>query len=61
MATTEQVSERPAQAGGRWYALEPQEVASRLGVVPESGLSAAEAAARLTRDGPNQLPVEKPP
>jgi P-type Ca2+ transporter type 2C len=61
MATTEEVSERPAPADGRWYALEPQEVASRLGVVPESGLSAAEAANRLTRDGPNQLPVEQPP
>jgi P-type Ca2+ transporter type 2C len=61
MATAEEVSERPAPADGRWYALEPQEVASRLGVVPESGLSAAEAANRLTRDGPNQLPVEQPP
>jgi P-type Ca2+ transporter type 2C len=61
MATTEEVSERPAPADGRWYALEPQAVASRLGVVPESGLSAAEAANRLTRDGPNQLPVEQPP
>jgi P-type Ca2+ transporter type 2C len=61
MATTGEVSERPAPADGRWYALEPAEVASRVGVVPESGLSAAEAANRLTRDGPNQLPVEKPP
>ena len=61
MATTEEVSERPAAADGRWYALEPLEVASRLGVAPVSGLSAAEAANRLTRDGPNQLPVEEPP
>ena len=61
MATAREVSERPTPADGRWYALEPQEVASRLGVAAESGLSAAEAAARLTRDGPNELPVEKPP
>ncbi len=32
-----------------------------LGVVVESGLSAAEARARLDRDGPNALPVEQPP
>jgi P-type Ca2+ transporter type 2C len=61
MATAGEVSELPAAAGVRWYALEPAEVASRAGVAPESGLSAAEAATRLTRDGPNQLPVEKPP
>jgi Ca2+-transporting ATPase len=61
MATAGQVSERPAPADGRWYALGPEEVASRLGVVPDSGLSTAEAAIRLTRDGPNELPVEKPP
>jgi len=45
----------------RWYALEPGDVANRLGVNVDSGLSAAEAAERLKRDGPNALPEEKPP
>ena len=34
---------------------------TRLGVVPESGLSQSEAARRLAADGPNALPVEQPP
>ena len=34
---------------------------SELGAVVSSGLSAGEAAQRLTRDGPNALPVEQPP
>ena len=45
----------------RWYALDPNAVASAVGVDPEQGLTAAEAAQRLTRDGPNALPAEKPP
>jgi len=45
----------------RWYALDPGGVASTLGVDPDSGLSASEAATRLTRDGPNALPAEKQP
>jgi len=50
------------QAGdGRWYALAPDEVTSKLDVTPEKGLSAGEAAVRLQRDGPNALPTEKPP
>jgi len=44
-----------------WYALTGDEAAAKLGVDPGSGLSAAEAADRLRRDGPNALPVEKPP
>ena len=43
----------------RWYSLGGDEVAKRLGVVPDSGLSTAEAAARLQKDGPNALPAEK--
>ncbi|MEU3340248.1 HAD-IC family P-type ATPase [Streptomyces sp. NPDC006668] len=43
-----------------WYAQSPGAVASALGVDPRSGLSAAEAAKRLTRDGPNALPEEQP-
>ncbi len=45
----------------RWYALDPEHVASAVGVVVDSGLSATEAAARLTRNGPNALPAEEPP
>jgi Ca2+-transporting ATPase len=48
-------------AGARpWYALEPAEVAERLSVTPDAGLAGAEAAERLRRDGPNELPAEKP-
>jgi P-type Ca2+ transporter type 2C len=61
MATAEETRERSASAGERWYALDPADVAGRLGVVPASGLTADEAAERLRRDGPNALPVEKPP
>ena len=61
MATAEETRERPASAGERWYALDPAAIAGRLGVVPDSGLSADEAAERLKRDGPNALPVEQPP
>ena len=61
MTTTDSASTRPAPAEQRWYALEPADVANRLGVNVDSGLSAAEAAERLKRDGPNALPEEKPP
>jgi len=50
-----------ATGGRRWYALSPEEVTRALEVAPDEGLSAAEAAARLQRDGPNALPTEKPP
>ena len=61
MATTDNTGIRPVTAEQRWYALEPADVANRLGVNVDSGLSAAEAAERLKRDGPNALPEEKPP
>jgi P-type Ca2+ transporter type 2C len=61
MATTDNAGTRPVSAEQRWYALDPEDVASRLGVDVDSGLSAAEAAERLRRDGPNALPEEKPP
>ncbi len=61
MAAAEETRERSASAGERWYALDPADVAGRLRVVPDSGLSADEAAERLRRDGPNALPVEQPP
>jgi P-type Ca2+ transporter type 2C len=61
MATAEEIREHSASAGERWYALDPEDVEGRLGVVPDSGLSADEASARFRRDGPNALPVEQPP
>ena len=62
MATTNNsASTRPVPAEQRWYAIEPADVAGRLGVEVDSGLLAAEAADRLKRDGPNALPEEKPP
>jgi P-type Ca2+ transporter type 2C len=61
MATAEEIPERSASAGERWYAVDPEDVAGRLGVVPDSGLSADEASERLRHDGPNALPVEQPP
>jgi Ca2+-transporting ATPase len=45
----------------RWYALEPTAVATAVGVDVETGLSGAESVARLTRNGPNELPAEAPP
>ena len=38
-----------------WYLLEPAEAAARLEVAPDQGLGADEAAARLSRYGPNEL------
>ena len=56
MATTE---EPPATdtAAVAWYALSPAEVATRVGVEPATGLSAAEAASRLASVGPNAFAV----
>src|SRR6187401_1218478 len=61
MATTDNAGTRPVSAEQRWYALDPEDVASRVGVDVDSGLSAAEADDRLRRNGPNALPEEKPP
>ena len=44
-----------------WYALPPDDVAAKLSVDPAVGLSAARAAEVLATNGPNALPVEKPP
>jgi P-type Ca2+ transporter type 2C len=43
------------------YSLSAQEVVSQLGTSPESGLTAAEAAQRLSTYGPNQIAGEKQP
>jgi Ca2+-transporting ATPase len=62
MTTTEDATApRPLPAEQHWYAVGPEDVASKLSVDVASGLSAAEAAERLRRDGPNALPEEKPP
>jgi Ca2+-transporting ATPase len=45
----------PPPAAGAWHALEPDEVAFRLGTATSSGLSAHEAARRLTEHGPNEI------
>jgi len=58
MSTTAQPA--TATPEDEWYALDPAKTADRLGVDLHSGLSAAEAAARLAQNGPNALPAEKP-
>ena len=61
MATAESTSEASPSMVERWYALDSAQVTGNLGVVVNSGLSVADAASRLKRDGPNELPVEQPP
>jgi P-type Ca2+ transporter type 2C len=60
MATVTEAPERRASTSVRWYALNPAQVAGGLGVAPDAGLSAGEAAERLRQHGPNALPAEKP-
>jgi len=52
--------EHPAQEVA-WYALSAEDVAGRVGVNPDHGLDAGEAARRLAEYGPNELPTEPPP
>jgi Ca2+-transporting ATPase len=58
---TTTVAGEPRASSERWYAIETAEVAGRLATDVDTGLSPAEAAKRLERDGPNELPAEKPP
>jgi Ca2+-transporting ATPase len=44
-----------------WHALDVAEVVARLGVDPARGLTAAEAAERLRRHGPNRMPEPNQP
>jgi len=61
MAATAQAPVQAGQTSGTaWYALSPEDAAARLGANAESGLTAAEAASRLQKNGPNALPAEKP-
>ena len=46
-----------ARATG-WYALAPEDVATKLDVDPAVGLTAARAAELLHQHGPNALPAE---
>ena len=43
-----------------WYAVAADDVTARMGVDPAVGLTTAEAADRLAKNGPNALPAEKP-
>ncbi len=61
MATTEAARQSSPSTPEAWYALDAAEVIAKLGVVVGSGLSAGDAAGRLKKDGPNELPVEQPP
>lgn len=57
---TEGVYRADATGDGAWYAQSPADVARALGVDPETGLPSALAGQRLSTDGPNALPEEKP-
>jgi Ca2+-transporting ATPase len=54
------ITEEQPEAG-QWHSMSVDEVTTQLGVDLEQGLADAEAATRLARYGPNQLPVEPPP
>jgi P-type Ca2+ transporter type 2C len=43
-----------------WYSRSPEEVAAALAVDPATGLTSANAAELLAKNGPNALPEEKP-
>ncbi len=59
---TTQNTEPPAKdAIVAWHALSADEVAARLEVNPDEGLSGPEVQSRLTRYGPNELKTEPPP
>ena len=62
MTTLAEPGAGSAKAGSdvTWYALTPEEVASRLQVDPASGLTPAEATQRLQTYGPNALAEAKP-
>jgi P-type Ca2+ transporter type 2C len=51
----------PPAADTPWYRLSADDAASKLGVDPATGLSAAQVAALTKQYGPNALPAEKAP
>src|ERR1700751_5882068 len=56
MTTLQQPAENLA-----WYAFAAEAAAGQMGVDPDDGLDAHEAARRLEEYGPNELPAEPPP
>ena len=56
MTTLQQPAENLA-----WYALSAEAAAGQMGVDPDDGLDAHEAARRLEEYGPNEVPAEPPP
>ena len=54
------VQTETAAAARNWYAGTPEDVAAAAGVDPGVGLSGAQAADLLAKNGPNSLPEEKP-
>ena len=54
------VQTETAAAARNWYACTPEDVAAAAGVDPGVGLSGAQAADLLAKNGPNSLPEEKP-
>jgi Ca2+-transporting ATPase len=59
MATTE-LPQRPAPEAPTWHVLSSAEALSELHVEPAKGLTAAEAAERLAKYGPNRFAEAKP-
>ena len=59
MATIDKAAAATGGTAERWYALSADDVAGKFDVDPASGLSAANAAELLHKDGPNALPAEK--
>src|SRR6188472_3992958 len=60
MAGTVQATAPEGVAAESWYGVATEDVPARLGVDPEVGLAAEQAAERLQQHGPNALPAEKP-
>ncbi len=60
LSLSDHAAEMRSTTDDRWYALPAEEVAAKLRVDPEVGLSAAQAAELLQARGPNALPEEKP-
>ena len=54
------MAHEPRAAAPPWHTLSSGTAAGRLGVDRQTGLAAAEAAARLERHGPNRLPEGRP-
>jgi Ca2+-transporting ATPase len=57
---TEGIHRADATGDGAWYAQSPADVARALGADPDTGLPSAVVGQRLSTDGPNALPEEKP-